>query len=339
MLGLNIGVDFGSSSSIFAAEGKGIVLDEPTVIAIDSETKYPIAFGNNAYTVLGRTDRNIEVVHPIVNGVISDYSLAKKLLSFYIQKICGNMIFKPNLVIAVPSGATNLDKRTILDVATSAGAGKVCIIEESLASAIGMGLTDNSLSGRFLVNMGGGSVDVSVITMGSISVADTIKVGGISLDESISEYLRKTRDILIGPLTAERLKICLGSAKPRKEEIALIASGKSGLDNMPITFEISSTEIYSCIEEQINKIIDGIRSVLEKTPPELISDISDNGILLTGGTSLLFGMDKLVEEVTGIETKVTEDPLYSTANGIMKIVKNLDLLADGYNFQTIHQIT
>ncbi len=338
MLGVNIGIDFGSSSTIIAAEGKGIVLDEPSIIAVDGESKYPVAFGNSAYTILGRTDEFTEVIRPVVNGVISNYSYAKKLLSFYIQKICGNRVFKPNVIITVPSSATNLDRRTFLDVVTASGAGKVCLIEESLASAIGAGIKESSFSGKMLINLGGGSADVSVITRGSISVADTVKIGGINLDEEIQKYLKKTRDILIGPLTAERLKICLGSATKRAEELTLVASGKSGLDNMPISFEITSNEIYNCIHEHVMIIIDGIKSVLEKTPPELVGDISDNGIILTGGTSLLLGIDKLIEQETGIKTKQTKDPLNNTINGVLDIVKNLDLLSEGYEFQTIHQL-
>lgn len=340
MIGINIGIDFGSSSTIIVEENKGIVLDEPTVIAVDRETEYPVAFGNNAYTILGRTNSNFDVVHPIKNGVISNYTLAEKLLRHYMLKICGNMVFKPNVILAVPSGATNLDRRTIVDVATSSGAGKVCLIEESLASAIGIGFEHHSLSGRLLVNMGGGSVDVSVITMGSIAVSKSIKMGGLSIDDAIARYLKKSRDIMIGPLTAERLKICLGSAVPRNEEIAVLASGKSGLDNMPIAFEVTSTEIFDCVYEQVQLIIDGIRDVLEKTPPELIGDISDNGIILTGGTSLLYGMDKLIEKITGIETTIAPDSMYSTASGAAAVIKNINILADsGHSFKTIHKLS
>ncbi|HAQ63872.1 MAG TPA: rod shape-determining protein [Ruminococcaceae bacterium] len=338
MLGVNIGLDFGSSSTIIAVEGKGIVLDEPSIIAVDAESKYPVAFGNSAYNVLGRTDEFTDVIRPVVNGVISNYTYAKKLLTYYFQKICGNMVFKPNVIITVPSSATNLDRRTFLDVLTASGAGKVCLVEESLASAIGAGIKENSFSGKMLINLGGGSADISVITRGSISVADTIKIGGISLDEEIQKYLKKTRDILIGPLTAERLKICLGSAVRREEELTLVASGKSGLDNMPISFEITSDEIYECMHEQIMLIIDGIKSVLEKTPPELVGDISDNGIILTGGTALLLGIDKLIEQETGIHTKLTKDPMNNTINGVTDIIKNFDLLSEGYAFNTIHQL-
>ena len=338
MAGMNIGIDFGSSSTIITEQGKGIILDEPSVIALDIETKYPVAFGNNAYTIDGRTDDNIEVIHPVLNGVISHYSYAQKLLRYYLQKVLGNKVFKPNVIITVPSGATNLDRRTFVDVVISSGAGKVCLIEESLASAIGAGINERSMSGRMLVNLGGGSVDISVITMGNIAVSNTVRVGGIDLDKAISRYLQRNRDILIGPLTAERLKICLGSAIKREEEIALVTFGKSGLDNMPISFEITSTEIFNCIEEQLEQMINGIKSVLEKTPPELIGDISDNGILLTGGTSLLFGMEKRISEETGIEVKTVKDPLYNTMNGVNSILDNFDMLTEGYSFQNVHHI-
>lgn len=338
MIGLNIGIDLGSSSTVIVDEKKGIILDEPTVIAVDSETGYPVAFGNNAYLIMGRTEENIEVVHPVVNGVISNYKMAQTLLRYYISKVCGNMIFKPNVIITVPSAATNLDRRTMVDILTSSGAGKVCLFEESLASAIGLGFERHALSGRLLVNIGGGSVDVSVVTMGKIAVANTIKIGGINIDEAIQKYLKRTRDIMIGPLTAERIKICLGSAVSREGELAMLVSGKSGTDNMPISFEVTSTEIFDCIQDVVGQIIVGIKSVIEKTPPELTGDISDNSITLTGGTSLLYGMDKLVQRETGITTKVSKDPLYSTASGAIKVIKNLNKLAGGYDFKTIHQI-
>lgn len=338
MVGRNIGIDLGSSSTVIVDEKKGIILDEPTVIAVDKETKYPLAFGNSAYSMLGRTEENVEIIHPVVNGVISNYKMSQVLLKAYISKICGNMVFRPNVVITVPSAATNLDRRTMVDVLVSSGAGKVCLFEESLASAIGLGFDRHAMEGRLLVNMGGGSVDVSVITMGSIAVANTIKSGGFSIDDSIQKYLKRTRDIMIGPLTAERLKICLGSAVPREEELAMIVSGKSGIDNMPISFEVNSAEIFDCISEVVENIIKGIKAVLEKTPPELIGDVSNNGITLTGGTSLLYGMDKLVQRETGIETNVAKEPLYSTATGAIKVIKNLSTFADGYDFKTIHRI-
>ncbi len=340
MLGMCVGIDFGSTSTIMYVGGKGIVLDEPTMIAVDTETGAPIAIGNTAYTINGRTDEDIRVISPVQNGIISDYTHAEHILRYYFQRLCGNSILKPNVILTVPSGATNLDKRTFLDVAMHAGAGRVCLVEESLASAIGAGLNEDAFSGRFIVNLGGGSVDISVVTRGSLAVSKSVKIGGKSIDEAIQKYLRKSRDILVGPQTAERLKICLGSAVPRKEELAVMANGKSGLDNMPITFEVTSTELYHCIDEQIRYIISGIKSVLEITPPELVGDISENGIVLTGGTSLLYGMKKRLESETGIEVILADDPLYSCVAGAAAIVKDMDFLAaNGYRFKTVQELS
>lgn len=340
MLGMCVGIDFGSTSTIMYVGGKGIVLDEPTMIAVDTETGAPIAIGNTAYTINGRTDEDIRVISPVQNGIISDYTHAEHILRYYFQRLCGNSILKPNVILTVPSGATNLDKRTFLDVAMHAGAGRVCLVEESLASAIGAGLNEDAFSGRFIVNLGGGSVDISVVTRGSLAVSKSVKIGGKSIDEAIQKYLRKSRDILVGPQTAERLKICLGSAVPRKEELAVMANGKSGLDNMPITFEVTSTELFHCIDEQIRYIISGIKSVLEITPPELVGDISENGIVLTGGTSLLYGMKKRLESETGIEVILADDPLYSCVAGAAAIVKDMDFLtANGYRFKTVQELS
>lgn len=340
MLGKYIGIDFGSSSTEMYVEGRGVILDEPTLIAVDVETGTPIAVGNAAYTICGRTDDTIKVIRPIEGGIISDYTMAEHLLRYYMQRILKNSILKPNVIISVPSGATSLERRTFLDVVTSSGAGRACLIEESLASAVGIGFERDSLSGRLLVNMGGGAVDVSVVTMGSIAVSKSVKTGGLSIDNAIAAHLKKHRDILIGPQTAERLKICLGSAIPRDEEIAVIAAGKSCLDNLPMSFEVTSTEIFSCIQEQIGFIIQGIKDVLEKTPPELVGDISDNGITLTGGTSLLWGMNKLIEQETGIETNIATDAIYATVNGAAAAINNIDYLnSNGYNFQTVHEIS
>ena len=209
-----------------------------------------------------------------------------------------------------------------------------------MASAIGVGFENNALSGQFIVNVGGGAADVSVVTMGSLAVSKSIKVGGLSIDAAIQKYLRKERDILVGPQTAERLKICLGGAVPRKEEIAIIANGKSGLDNMPISFEVTSTELFDCISEQLAIMIDGIKSVLEITPPELVGDISENGIVVTGGTSLLYGLKTRLEQDIGIEVILADDPMYSCAAGAAEIVHNMELLTEnGYAFKTIQELT
>lgn len=338
MLGKTVGIDFGSTSTIMYVAGKGIILDEPTMIAVDTETGIPIAIGNAAYTINGRTDDSIRVISPVEHGIISDYTHAEHILRYYFQRLCGNSIFKPNVVLTIPSGATNLEKRTFLDVAMRAGAGRVCLIEEALASAIGVGFESNSFTGRFIVNIGGGAVDVAVVTMGNLAVSKSIKIGGKSIDYAIYRHLRKTRDISVGPQTAERLKICLGSAIRRKEEIAILVNGKSDFDNMPISFEVTSTELFPCVQEQLRQMVNGIKSVLEITPPELVGDISENGIVLTGGTSLLYGMQEMLENETGIEVIMAEEPLYSCVSGAAQIVKDLDFLTEnGYSFQVLNE--
>lgn len=340
MPGMHVGIDFGSTSTIMYVDGKGIVLDEPTMIAVDTETGVPIAIGNAAYTINGRTDERIDVISPVQNGIISNYKMAQHILRYYFQRLCGNSILKPTVILTVPSGATNLERHTFLEVAARAGAGRVCLVEEALASAIGAGIESNALSGRFIVNMGGGAVDVSVVTMGSLAVAKTIKGGGKSIDDAIARYLRRERDILIGPQTAERLKIRLGSAIPRREELAVMANGKSGLDHMPITFEVTSAELYDCIRERLDTMVRGIKSVLEITPPELVGDISENGIVLTGGTALLFGMKSFLESELGIEVVLADDPIYSCVSGAAAIVRDMDFLSEnGYTFRTVQELS
>ena len=339
MLGMNVGIDFGSSSIIIAVDGKGITFDEPTILAIHKKSGTPIAIGNIAYGINGRTDEDIDLIYPIENGIVSHYKLAEHFLSFYLQKICGNSIFKPNVVLTVPSSATNLEKHTFLDVMMRAGAGRVCLIEESLASAIGAGVESNSMSGQFIVNAGGGATDVSVVTMGNIAVAKSVKVGGLSIDAAIQKYLRKERNILVGPQTAELLKICLGGAVLRKDELALTVGGKDGRDHMPCSFEVTSTEIFSSIHDILSSILNGIKSVLEVTPPELVGDISENGILLTGGTSLLFGMKPYMEEALQIEVSLVDNPMYTCIQGLQDIIQNTEVLEqNGYLFQTIQEI-
>ncbi|HIU36157.1 MAG TPA: rod shape-determining protein [Candidatus Fimenecus excrementigallinarum] len=340
MPGMHVGIDFGSTSTIMYVDGKGIVLDEPTMIAVDTETGVPIAIGNAAYTINGRTDERIDVISPVQNGIISNYTMAQHILRYYFQRLCGNSILKPTVILTVPSGATNLERRTFLEVAMRAGAGRVCLVEEALASAIGVGFESRALSGRFIVNMGGGAVDVSVVTMGSLAVAKTIKGAGKSIDDAIARYLRRERDILIGPQTAEHLKICLGSAIPRREELAVMANGKSGLDHMPITFEVTSSELFGCIHERLDAMVRGIKSVLEITPPELVGDISENGIVLTGGTALLFGMKAFLESELGIEVVLADDPIYSCVSGAAAIVRDMDFLTEnGYTFRTVQELS
>ena len=340
MLGINIGIDLGTTSVIACVEGKGIVLSEPSVVAFNNDTDTVIAMGKAAYKMIGRDPDSITVVRPMKDGVVSDFTVTEQMLRFYIKKICGNKIFKPNIIVSMPGTVTNLERRTILDVVTASGAGRACLIEEPLAAAIGSGIEISQPSGVMIIDMGGGTTDIAVITMGSMAIANSVKVAGNILNESIVRYLRRERDILVGELTAEQIKKQVGCAYLRQEEVVMVAKGKDYFTGMPIDFEITSTETYLAMREHINLILEAIRDVFEKTPPELVSDIIKEGIVLTGGTALLYGMDKIIAELTGVDVRVAEDPLNCVANGIEKVLGDLFFLSEnGYLFKSRQDIS
>ena len=340
MLGINIGIDLGTTSVIAYLEGKGIVLSEPSVVAYRTETGKMIALGRAAYKMIGREPESVTVIRPMKDGVVSDFTVTEQMLRYYIKKICGNKIFKPNIIVSMPGTVTNLEKRTILDVITASGAGKACLLEEPLAAAIGAGVDISHPSGVMIIDMGGGTTDIAVITMGSMAIASSVKVAGNLLNESIVKYCRRERDILIGELTAEDIKKQIGCAYLRQEEIVMVAKGKDYFTGMPIDFEITSTEVYLAMREHINVILEAIRDVFERTPPELVSDIINEGIIITGGTAKLYGMEKVVSELTGVDVRIADDPVNCVANGIGKVLGDMFFLAEnGYLFKTRQDIS
>lgn len=340
MFGLNIGIDLGTTSVIVFLEGKGIILSEPSVVAFRTDTGRVMSVGSSAYEMVGRTPDSITVIRPLRDGVVSDFTVTEQMIRYYIQKICGNKIFKPNVIVCMPSTVTSLERRTILDVITASGAAKACLIEEPLAAAIGAGVDIAHPHGIMVVDIGGGTSDAAIITMGSIAISKSVKSAGNVLNEAIMRYCRRERDIIIGELTAEQIKKTIGCAYLRREEVAMVAKGKNYISRMPVNFEITSTETYLAMREHINTLIEGIKSVLEETPPELVADLLAEGILLTGGGAKLYGLDKAIEEETGIKTTVANDPINCVANGIGKVLKNLDILVDnGYLFKTREDIT
>ena len=282
MLGTNIGIDLGTTSIVIYIEGKGIVLSEPSVAAYDTNSGHLIAVGKKAYEMIGRTPDNIRIVKPMRHGVVSDFTATKHILRFFLSKICKNMIFKPNVVVCVPSMVTNLEKRTILDLITAAGAAKACLIEEPLAAALGAGLKSDRPKGAMVVDIGGGTTDVAVITMGCISVSDSVKVAGNAFDEAIMRQIRRERDVIIGERTAEFIKKQIGCSYLRSAELGLTVKGKHFITSMPVSIDVSSTEVYLAMRPQLESISETVRSVLELTPPELSADIADSGIYLTG---------------------------------------------------------
>lgn len=335
MFGMKIGIDLGTTSVQIYVSGKGIVLSEPSVAACNAVDGSLICVGEHAYEMVGKNPDSIRVIKPMRNGVISDFGVTLRMLEYYVEKICRHAIFKPRVIVCMPSTITNLERHTLLDAAIAAGAGKAGLIEEPLAAAIGAGIDISHPYGTIVVDIGGGTTDVAVITMGSIAISSSIKVAGNTFDDAIIRYVRYSKGVLIGELTAEQIKKSIGCAYLREEEVAMTVKGKDYVSGMPCSFEITSAEVYSALREPLDRICSLLTSVLEFTPPELASDIATEGIVLTGGGSLLYGMDRMIYNRTGIHTQVAEDAVNCVARGIGKVLGGVQLLEDeGYIFKT-----
>lgn len=340
MVGTNVGIDLGTSSVLIYVEGKGVVLNEPSVVAYDQENGEILAVGRKAYSMLGKNPDSIRVVKPMRDGVVSDFRATQHILKYHLSHVCKNMIFKPNIIVCVPSGVTSLEQRTILDLITAAGAAKACLIEEPMAAALGSGIAPNHPSGVLVADIGGGTTDVAVITMGSICISRSLRVAGNSMDEAIIRYFKRHRNVQFGERTAEQIKTVLGCAYARKADLAMIAKGKHTVSGMPYHLEITSTEVMEALKEPLRSITNVISSVLEVTPPELAGDLTTNGLMLTGGGALLYGIDRLLQEELKIPVFLAEKPLDSVALGTGIALKDLDLLArNGYLLQTREEIT
>ena len=322
----DIGIDLGTASILVYIKNKGIVLQEPSVVAIDTNSNKILAVGEEARRMLGRTPGNIIAIRPLRDGVISDFDITQRLLKYFIRKTCGKKIFRPRVMVGVPSGVTDVEKRAVEEAVLQAGASKPFIIEEPVAAAIGAGMDITQPSGNMVVDVGGGTTDVAVLSLGGIVVNTSIKVAGDKFDESIIRYMRKKHNLLIGDRTAEELKIKVGTAYPRDEEITMDIRGRDLLSGLPKTLTVNSEEMREALSETVSTIIDAVHSVLEKTPPELASDISDKGIYMTGGGALLYGLDKLIEQRTKVPVHVAEDAISCVAYGTGKALENLDLL-------------
>ena len=333
MKGMKIGIDFGSSSLKIYAEGKGIVVDEPSIVAVETETGKPIAFGKAADSVYGRTVDDIKVVKVIRNGVISDFVLAERMLRYYLQRVCGNRIYKPNVIISLLSDISALEKKTYLDVVTLAGAGRVCMVEGILASAFGSGVATDKIGGRMVIDIGHNVTEYAIVSMGSISVSGTIRRGSDEIDKAIIKHLKRDRDIVIGPHTAREIKYKISSALKRECETALMVSGKSNLDEMPISFEITSNEVFPYVDEQINMLVKDIHSGISEILPELLADAADHGILLCGGGGLIFDMASRIESELDIRCSLVDEPMHSKIRGLGELMLNDQLLeSNGYRF-------
>ena len=324
MFGQDIGIDLGTASVIAYVKGKGIVLREPSVVAVNNATKEVLAVGHEARRMLGRTPGNIVATRPLRDGVISDYTVTEKMLKYFISKIGGRFLFAPRVMICIPSQVTEVEKKAVIDAASNAGARKVYLIEEPIAAAIGAGIDISKPCGNMIVDIGGGTTDVAVISLGGSVVSTSLKVAGDKFDEYIIKYIKRRHNVIIGDRTAEDLKISIGCVYPKFQDMEMDVRGRDLTTGLPRTVTIYSSEMMEALEEPAMMIIDAVHSVLEKTPPELAADISDKGIYMTGGGCLIDGLDKLLQEKTGINVMIAEDAVSCVALGTGKALDNLD---------------
>ena len=324
--GQDIGIDLGTATVIAYVKGKGIVLREPSVVAVDNNNGEVLAVGQEARRMLGRTPGNIVATRPLRDGVISDYTVTEKMLKHFINKVCGKFIFAPRIMICIPSRVTEVEKKAVIDAASQAGARKVYLIEEPIAAAIGAGIDISKPCGNMVVDIGGGTTDIAVISLGGSVVSTSLKVAGDKFDEYIVKYIKKKHNIMIGERTAEDLKVNIGCVFPKIQDTEMDVRGRDLVTGLPTTITIHSSEMLEALIEPAMMIVDSVHSVLEKTPTELAADISDKGIYMTGGGCLLDGLDKLLQEKTGINVMIAQDTVSCVALGTGKALDNLDLL-------------
>lgn len=325
-LGQDIGIDLGTATVIAYVKGKGIVLREPSVVAVDNNTGEVVAVGGEARRMLGRTPGNIVATRPLRDGVISDYTVTEKMLKHFISKICGRFIFAPRIMICIPSRVTEVEKKAVIDAATQAGARKVYLIEEPIAAAIGAGIDISKPCGNMIVDIGGGTTDIAVISLGGSVVSTSLKVAGDKFDEYIVKYVKRKYNVIIGERTAEDLKVNIGCVYPKIQDMEMDIRGRDLGTGLPKTVTLYSSEMLEAMIEPAMMIVDAVHSVLEKTPPELAADISDKGIYMTGGGCLVDGLDKLLQEKTGINVMIAQDTVSCVALGTGKALDNLDTL-------------
>ena len=324
--GQDVGIDLGTATVIVYVKGKGIVLREPSVVAVDNITGEVLAVGQEARRMLGRTPGNIVATRPLRDGVISDYTVTEKMLKHFINKVCGKFIFAPRIMICIASQVTEVEKKAVIDAATQAGARKGYLIEEPIAAAIGAGIDISKPCGNMVVDIGGGTTDIAVISLGGSVVNTSLKVAGDKFDEYIVKYIKKKHNIMIGERTAEDLKVNIGCVYPKIQDTEMDIRGRDLVTGLPKTLTVHSSEMLEALLEPAMMIVDAVHSVLERTPPELSADISDKGIYMTGGGCLVDGLDKLLQEKTGINVMIAQDTVSCVALGTGKALDNLDVL-------------
>ena len=323
----DIGIDLGTANTLVYVKDRGIVLREPSVVAIQSGTKRILAVGDEAKRMLGRTPGNIVAIRPMKAGVIADFEITEAMLRYFIKKIHNRKkMVRPRIIIAVPSDITEVEKRAVKDSATHAGAREVFLIEEPMAAAIGVGLPVQEPAGNMIVDVGGGTTEVALISLAGIVFSRTVRVGGDEMDECIVQYMKRVYNLMIGERTAEEVKISMGSAYPVDEETSMEVKGRDLVAGLPKTLTITSEELREALQEPVSSIIDAIRITLERCPPELAADLVDRGMILAGGGALLSGFDKLIAEQTGLPVHLADDPLSAVAEGTGVVLNELNFL-------------
>ncbi|MCZ7527000.1 MAG: rod shape-determining protein [Acidimicrobiia bacterium] len=327
MIGRDMAVDLGTANTLVYVRGRGIVLDEPSVVAINAKDGRPLAVGAEAKRMIGRTPGHIQAIRPLKDGVIADFDICEKMLRYFIQRVHQRRWAKPRMVICVPSGITGVEQRAVQEAAEYAGARKPAyIIEEPMAAAIGAGLPVHEPTGNMVVDIGGGTTEVAVISLGGIVASESIRIAGDELDEGIINYVKKEYSLALGERTAEEIKVAMGSAYPLEEEFYAEVRGRDLVTGLPKTVVVSTNEIRDAIEEPVSAIVDAVKVTLDRTPPELAADIMEKGIVITGGGALLHGLDARLSTETGMPIVLAQDPLYSVAIGSGQCLEEFDAL-------------
>ncbi len=320
-----IAIDLGTTNVIVGIPKKGIVLNEPTVVALEASNGKVVAIGEEAKRMLGRTPDSIVANHPLKDGVIANYRITETMLRYYINKVSGNIrIFKPDVMVSIPAGITSTERRAVVDAITQAGAKNAYLVKEPIAAALGAGIPINTPSGNMIIDIGGGTTEVAVIALGDIVASSSVRVGGNKIDEAIASHVRKKYNLVIGEQTSEEIKIRIGTVMPLPKEQSMEVSGCNTITGLPESVIVTSSDVMTSVKEEVASILNAVKSVLQKTPPELASDVMDKGIIMTGGSSQLRNFDALMSKVTGVPCQVAEDPQLCVAKGTLIAVENLD---------------
>lgn len=325
----DIGIDLGTANTLVFMKNKGIILREPSVVAVDTRKDTVLYVGQDAKDVIGRTPGSIVAMRPLKDGVIADFDITANMLNRFIKKVCGSsFLSRPNIVICIPSGVTDVERRAVREAAIASGGRRVSIIEEPMAAAIGAGLPVAEATGSMVVDIGGGTSEVAVISLGGIVTARSVRVGGDSFDSAIIQYIKRKHSLLIGERTAEQIKIDIGSAYPDADEQTMEIKGRNLIDGLPKNITITAQEVREALADSVASVLDAIKTTLERTPPELAADIIDHGIMLTGGGAMLRGLDHLISMETGINVLIAENPLDCVAIGTGRVLEDIDRLRD-----------